>query len=84
MLGARPSAGCWDVTEYKAAVVSACLTPAVWWGRQTSKQFTAQAGQGAALGQGTHLLHWVKGGIPEEMTPQLGPQGLWWERAYHV
>lgn len=81
-LGARPSAGCWDVTEYEAAVVSACLTPAVWWGRETSKQeFTAQAGEGRqrwgpeSPGQGTHLVHWVKGGIPEEVMPQPGPQG---------
>lgn len=38
ILCARHSARCWDATEYKTHVVSASLTPAVWWGRQTSRQ----------------------------------------------
>lgn len=79
--------------ESKTDVVSVSLTPVVWWGRQMSnREFVCSAvsavrGEGwgsGSPGQSTHLVHWVRGGVPEEVTPQLGAKGQRWGRAMLV
>lgn len=70
--------------DSKTDVVSASLTPVTWWGRQTSKEeLTVQCGkccEGRGLGPwesrtGDPPGPLGQGGVPEEVTPQLGPEG---------